>query len=233
MASRFATTRWTIILQAADSSSSRGRASLEQLCNDYWAPLHSWVQTAGYGAQDAEDLTQAFFAHLLSKALHVGVDPVKGRFRNWLIAVFKHFMLNERRRATTQKRGGTDREDVSLEQLDAHLSDHVTPDRVYERKWAHAIIYHALERLQRECEAQGHHQRFTVLQPVLFGEAHGEFQIEERAAQLGITVNAARVTLTRLRQRYRELLRVEVGRLVETPDEVDDEIAHIIAILRG
>lgn len=233
MNSQFETTNWTLILQAADNQSQSGRLSLERLCQAYWQPLYTWVRSTGLGHEDAQDRTQAFFQHLLSNDLHIDVHPSRGRFRTWLIILLKHFLLNEARHDHAQKRGGPERQDIGLEEAHDLIIDTATPDRAYERKWAHAVLANTLERLREDCTQTGQADRFEVLQGLLFDATKGEGATEEHAARLNLTLNAVKVALTRMRQRYRELLRVEVARLVEGPDQVDDEIAHLMQTLRN
>lgn len=233
MSVNFETTNWTLILRAADHEAPHGRLALDQLCQAYWQPLYAWVRGMGMGHEDAQDRTQAFFQHLLTKDLHSEVHPSRGRFRTWLIALLKHFMLNEMRYDKALKRGGAERQDVGLEDAHDLIIDMATPDKVYERKWAHTVLANALVRLRDDCEQTGQSVRFEVLQSLLFDTSKGEGAGEEHAARLGLTLNATKVALTRMRQRYRELLRVEVSRLVESPEEVDDEIAHLVCALRG
>lgn len=233
MRSHFDTTNWTLILQAADEQSVHGQSALEKLCSAYWQPLYAWVRSSGLGHEDAQDRTQAFFQHLLANELHTNVHPSRGRFRHWLIAVLKHFLQNEARRDTAMKRGGPMRQDVTLDEAPDLVTDTAAPDRAYERKWAHAVLANTLERLRQDCVLTGQTTRFGVLQSLIFDASKGEGAADEHAALLGLTLNASKVALTRLRQRYRELLRVEVARLVDDPAEIDDEIAHLQRVLRG
>ena len=229
----FETTRWTIILRSADSGSEVGRASLEHLCRSYWQPVYAWVRSMGRSHEDAQDLTQAFFQHVISKELHADVHPSRGRFRNWLITLLKHFLLNQIRHANQIKRGGPNRQHIAMDEAPELMSADDGPDRAYERKWAHAVLANALERLREDCVQAGQGERFEVLQGQLFDATKGEGVTEEQATRIGLTANAAKVALTRMRKRYREMLRLEVARLVEDPAEVDDELAHLMRVLRG
>lgn len=231
MRGTFQTTHWTLILQAADSSSEQGAASLNRLCRDYWPPLYAFARGLGKPHQDAQDLTQAFFAQLLAARLHKLAEPGRGRFRTWLLKLFKNFMINEHRHANAQKRGGGSKEILSLDEVEDELPDHGTPDREYDRKWAHTVLTNAMERLRLDCEGRGQALRHRVLQPFIFEDAAGPGLSQAEADELGTTLNAARITLTRLRQRYRELLRLEVARLVADPGEVDDELMHLMRSL--
>ncbi len=218
---------------AADGESAAGRGALEKLCRAYWQPIYAWVRVSGKNHEEAEDLTQAFFHHLLSKDLHTQVDPSRGRFRNWLITLLKHFLLNQLRWEKTAKRGGPNRQQISLEDAPESFSTGDGPDQAYERKWAHAVLANALERLREDCTMTGQGERFELLHGLLFDATKGDGVTEAQAAEIGLTANAAKVALTRMRKRYREVLRLEVGRLVEDPGEVDDEMAHLMQALRG
>jgi len=231
MSSAFNTTQWTVIFQASDSQSSDGLRAFEKLCQTYWQPLYVFIRGTGIDHEDAQDLTQGFFQHLMEKDLAVGVHPAKGRFRNWLLAVLKNFISNEHRHQTRQKRGGPDLQTVTLEDAHHELVDTDHPSHAYEREWARSVLANALERLRVECEQAGQANRFAVLQGSLFDLTKGEGAAESHAAALGISHNATKVALSRLRQRYRELLRKEVSCLVEDASEVDEEIAHLVRVL--
>lgn len=232
-ASSFDTTQWTVVLRSADQESEGGRASLEQLCRSYWQPVYAWVRSTGRSHEDAQDLTQAFFQHVISKELHADVHPSRGRFRNWLVTLLKHFLLNQIRRDQTLKRGGPKRQSIPIEEAFEQSAAGDGPDRAYERKWAHAVLANALERLREEFIQSGQEARFELLHGLLFDATRGEGVTEAQAVEIGLTANAAKVALTRMRKRYREMLRVEVARLVEDPAEVDDELAHLMQVLRG
>ena len=231
MRGTFQTTQWTLILQAADSRSEEGAASLERLCRSYWPPLYAFARGLGKPHQDAQDLTQAFFEQMVADQLHKLAEPSRGRFRSWLLKLFKNFMTNAHRHANAQKRGGGAKEILSLDEVKDELPDHGTPDRDYERKWAHTVLANAMERLRLDCEGRGQAERYRVLQHFIFEDPAGPGVTQAEADELGTTLNAARITLTRLRQRYRELLRLEVARLVSDPDEVDDELLHLMRSL--
>jgi RNA polymerase sigma-70 factor (ECF subfamily) len=235
MSSPFLTTQWTIIHQAGDAQSEGGRHAFGRLCQDYWQPLYAFTRSAGASHEDAEDLTQSFFHHLLENDLPSGVHPAKGKFRNWLLAVLKNFLAADYRHQTRLKRGGADLRalTVDLDDVESHpsLVDSVLPSHSFEREWARSVLSNALDRLRVESDHAGQGDRFTVLKDSLFDVAKGEGASDEQAAILGISHNAAKIALSRLRQRYRELVRKEVSRLVEDPAEVDEEIAHLVRVL--
>ncbi|MEQ1751240.1 MAG: sigma-70 family RNA polymerase sigma factor [Prosthecobacter sp.] len=231
MSTAFITTQWTLIYRAGDSQTVSGAEAFSALCQAYWQPLYAYTLSTGVSHQDAQDFTQGFFQHLLEKDLPAGLHPTKGRFRTWLLAVMKNFLAGEHRHQTRQKRGGPDLQTLTLEDAhhELHHSDH--PADAYEREWARSVLANALTRLREESEHAGQMNRFEVLQGSLFDVTKGEGATEEQAALLGISHNAAKIALSRLRQRYRELVKKEVSRLVEDPAEVDEEIAHLVRVL--
>lgn len=231
MSAAFNTTQWTVIILAGDSESAGGTQAFGKLCRAYWQPIYTFNRANGATHEDSEDLTQSFFQHLIVNELPSGVNPAKGRFRTWLLAVLKNFLATEHRHDTRQKRGGPNLQTVTLEDAHHELVDPATPSRIFEREWARSVLANALERLRVESDHAGQLDRFTVLQASLFDLTKGEGATEAQATALGISQNAAKIALSRLRQRYRELLRIEVSRLVEDPSEVDAEIAHLVHVL--
>lgn len=232
MSAIFETTHWTIIFQASDAQSGTGKQSLDALCRAYWQPVYTWIRGAGRSHEDSQDLTQAFFQHLLKRELYADVHPSRGRFRSWLIALLKIFLASVRRSASAVKRGGPDLHTVQLDQAQDDLLDQTTPDLAYDKKWAHSVLANAMERLAADCEESGQSERLEVLKPLLFDSTKGEGATQEDADRLGLSLNATKVALTRLRQRYREMLRLEVSRLVANQSEIDDELAYLASVLR-
>lgn len=231
--SSFLTTQWTVILQAGQSDPARKAAALETLCRSYWKPLYGYTRSAVGSHQDAEDLTQGFFQHLLSKDLPAGLGPENGRFRSWLLAVLKNYLASRHRYETRVKRGGKGLMTVTLEEVAHELFDAADPDAAFEKEWARSVLANALEHLREECGNSGHAKRFEILGGTLFDHEKGDGATLEQATELGISQNAAKIVLTRMRQRYRELLREEVSRLVGDAGDVDEEIAHLVRALRG
>jgi len=231
MSSAFNTTQWTVIFQAGDSKSAAGAEAFGQLCRAYWQPTYAYTRGTGISHQDAQDVTQGFFQHLLENDLPADVHPAKGRFRNWLLAVLRNFLASEHRHQTRQKRGGPDLQTLTLDDAHHELIDTDHPADAFEREWARSVLANALDRLREECDDAGQKERFTVLQGSLFDVTKGEGATQDQASALGISLNAAKIALSRLRQRYRELVRKEVSRLVEDPAEVDEEIAHLVRVL--
>jgi DNA-directed RNA polymerase specialized sigma24 family protein len=227
----FATTHWSVVLQAGRSS-----AALEKLCQDYWRPLYAFLRRQGYDAHTAQDLTQGFFACLLERNDFALIDRERGKFRTFLLVSLKHFLSNERDLAMAKKRGGGALhlcfDTLSAEEgCGKEPADELTADQVFDRRWALSLLETVLGRLESECQAAGKQALFERLQGLLTGE-RSEATYAELAAQFGLTENALKVTVHRLRRRYRELLQEEIARTVATPDQIEEELRHLIAALR-
>ena len=227
----FAPTQWTLVLAARDETSAQ--AALAELCGIYWYPIYAYARRSGLNQEDAQDMTQEFFARLLAKNWLSGVDREKGRFRSFLLASLRHFMSNERDRASAAKRGGG----LPLLSLDAvaaearyHLepADTTTPDRLFDRQWALTLLDRVLARLRSEFVATGKVETFDALKPALAGAADPYANI---AAATGLSEGAVKVAIHRLRKRYRQILREEIAQTVSTPEEVDEEIRALFAAL--
>lgn len=235
----FATTHWSVVLEA-QSESPASQEALEKLCRTYWRPVYGFVYRQGIRPEEAEDLTQGFFAMLLERKDLNAVRREKGRLRSYLLASLKHFLTDERRRATAMKRG-KGLWPISLEELHATeradpgaggLVDSLSADRVYERRWALALIEYVLKRLKEDYRATGNAFLFDSLKQLLPDEA-GAPSRTEIAARLGMTDNALRQAFHRFRHRYQLLLREEIGHTVTDPSEIEDELRHLIAVLRS
>lgn len=227
----FATTRWSIVL-AADAA-PQAREALGQLCRIYWYPLYAYARRQGFSAQDGQDLTQDFFARLMEKDGLAGVEGVT-RFRAFLLAAFKHFLSNARDRERAQKRGGA----LGVLSLDAREGEArysveavtvTTPERLFERRWALALLERTLARVEGEYQNVGKHALFEALKPGLTGSEDSRYA--EIAANLKVTVGAVKVAAHRLRQRYRDVLRAEIAETVGHPDEVEDELRFLMQAL--
>ena len=232
---RFATTRWSIVVAAGSRDAEHGREPLARLCQAYWFPLYAYVRRRGHTPEDSQDLTQAFFARLLEKNWVAGADRSKGRFRTFLLAAMKHFLADEWDRAGAQKRGGG----VALLPLSfdsaeqryvEEPSDPETPERIYERRWAVALLDAVLCRLRAEYEDQGKGELFAVLRPCLVGERTAQ-PYAQLAESLGSSEPAIRSAVHRLRQRYRQLLRDEVASTIDAGEDIEDELRHLFAVL--
>jgi RNA polymerase sigma factor (sigma-70 family) len=233
VAGRFATTRWSLVLAAKGRGEPQAREALADLCALYWYPLYAYVRRRGHDADRAQDLTQEFFARLLEKDFLADVDRGKGRFRSFLLAACKHFLANERDRARALKRGGG-REPIPIDALDAESRyrrepvDAMTPERLFDRRWALTLLDQVLQRLGEEMARAGKAVWFDRLKPALLG-ARGSDPYGQIAAELGMTEGAVKVAVHRLRQRYRALLNEEIARTVDDPGQVEDEIRDLFA----
>jgi RNA polymerase sigma factor (sigma-70 family) len=232
----FATTQWSLVVAARpdEVSRSRARKAIEQLCRTYWYPLYAFVRYRGYSSDEAQDLTQSFFARIIETRGFASADPERGRFRSYLLGAMKNFMANEWHRARAQKRGGG----VTFLDLDAldpearyalESVPSTDPDAGFDRKWAQETLARAMEKLRAESEARGKGELFERLEGSLTGD---EPVRSETAARLGMTDGAVKVAVHRLRQRYREFLRAEIAETVTDPSDVDVEMRHLVAVLR-
>ena len=231
----FNTTHWSVVLAAGDLGTPNARAALTRLCQTYWYPLYCCVRRHGYSPEDAQDLTQDFFAKLLSKDQIALADPGRGRFRTFLLRSLENFLRTRHRDATTQKRGGG-REVLSLDMEEAEgrysgePPDNLSPSVFFERQWAGAVLEAVLAALRKEFSATGRLELFDSLEPHLWGDDTAT-PYTTIAESLEMTVVAVRVTLHRLRQRFHELLCAEISNTVETPNDVDDELRHLRRVL--
>src|SRR5687768_4216762 len=227
----FSATRWSVVLAAA--ADPRGaHDALAALCRAYWYPLYAFLRRRGISAHDAEDLTQGFFAQLLARGGLAHVDRAKGRFRTFLLGSLKHFLRDERDRANALKRGGGEPL-VALDAADAEQRyaleprDDLTPDRLYDRRWALAVIDRALERLRAEYVAAGKETLFAELQPTLTAGSRAK-SYREIAVVLAMEEGAVKVAAHRLRQRYGSALRAEIAETVSSPEEVAAELRQLL-----
>jgi len=232
----FTTTHWSVVLEAQGESPAAQQA-LEELCRMYWRPIYSFVRRQGIGPADAEDLTQGFFASLLEHRNLNAVRKEQGRLRSYLLGALKYFVGVERRRGMAVKRGKGQRL-IPLEELRAdervglEPADQVTAELLYERRWASTVLERVLNRLKDEYQSAGYAALFDSLKQLLPGEPDAPPQ-KDIAAQLGMTENAVRQAFYRFRQRYQSLLREEIAHTVATPGDIEDELRHLIAIVRS
>lgn len=229
---RFATTRWSIVLTAQRRSTPEAQEALAAVCHTYWYPLYAFIRHSGFSQDEAQDLTQAFFARLLEKDFLRGVSKEKGRFRSFLLAACKHFISNERDRARTKKRGGG----AQMVSLDVALAERryneepahtLTPARLFERRWALALLECSLGQLRTEWAERP--MLFERLEPLLTGE-DPSVSYREIGAEFDMTEGAIKVAVHRLRRRYREIVRQEIAKSVKDDREVDEEIAHLLQV---
>jgi RNA polymerase sigma factor (sigma-70 family) len=232
---QFPPTLWSVVLAAGEAGSTRAQEALSALCQTYWYPLYSFLRRQGKGRHDAEDLTQAFFVHLLESSGLEKVRRERGKFRSFLLSALKHFVIDEWAKASAQKRGGGTRI-VSLdadhaEAMHAAASmDHLHAEALFERRWAMTLLDRVLSRLETEWTQAGKRERFEQLGPFLSGEPQ-TVTYAEIGQRLGMTPGAVKVAVLRLRQRYRELLREEVANTVPGESDVDEELRHLLSIV--
>jgi RNA polymerase sigma-70 factor (ECF subfamily) len=231
----FTTTHWSVVLEAQGQSPAAQEA-LENLCRTYWRPVYSFVRRQGTEPEEAKDLTQGFFALLLERRDFDAVRKEKGRLRSYLPTSLKHFLASEQRRAMTVKRGKGQRlipleELIANEGMEMQAADPVSADRVYERRWALTLMEQVLRRLKDEYVAAGNAALFDSLKQLLPDEP-GAPSRAEIASQLGMTDNAVRQAFHRFRHRYQVLLRGEISHTVAIASDVEDELRHLITVLR-
>ena len=231
----FATTHWSVVLSAGDEDTAISGAALETLCQTYWNPVYSYVRRQGHSPADAQDMTQGFFARLLKQDCLQSVAREKGKFRTFLLVAIKRFLVNEWTRSQTQKRGGgCTRVPLAGHSAETqHLAepaDHLTAEKLYDRRWALALLDRVLERLSEEFAAAGKAAVFDKLKDSLMADK-GDIPHSGAAAALGMSEGAVRVAVHRLRGRFRELFREEVAHTVGSAEEIDEEIRHLLAAL--
>jgi RNA polymerase sigma-70 factor (ECF subfamily) len=231
-ARRFESTNWTVVLAARDRGSPEAARALESLCRTYWYPLYAFVRRWGHSAHDAEELTQEFLARLIARNDLAPIDPAKGKFRTFLLKACQNFLLKDRRRKNA--RPGLIA--IDLTEAEARyareLSDDQTPDRVFDRRWALAVLEQVLARLGDEMVKKAKGDLFEQLKPALLG-GHDAIAHAQVGAVLGMTEGAVRVAAHRLRRRYRDLIRNEIGRTVADADQVDEEIRELFRALES
>jgi RNA polymerase sigma-70 factor (ECF subfamily) len=231
----FATTHWSVVLRAGAGDSPQAAEALEQLCRTYWYPLYAYVRRRGYSPEDAQDLTQEFFARLLAKHWVGMADPERGRFRSFLLAALNHYLANEWNRARSAKRGGGQLhfslDTASGERLyGQEIGRDLNAEEIYERNWALRFLEQVRARLREEYAAKGKADRFEVWERFLPGE-ECPVSYAQAAAQVGVPEGTFKSDVHRLKRRYGELLREEIAHTVSDPGEIDDELRHLITVL--
>lgn len=231
---QFSTTQWSLVLAAGADTSKESRDALAQLCERYWYPLYAYVRRQGYGCEESQDLTQSFFARLLEKNIIRSADRTRGRFRCFLLASLKNFLANEWDRSQARKRGG----DVQLISLTGEdfeqrygkepAAHDLSPERLFDRRWAVTLLQHVLDELRQELAGQGKQQFFERVKGYLSGE-DAELSYREMGAELGMNEAALKMSIHRLRRRYGELIRQHIAQTVESSDEIADELRHLLA----
>jgi RNA polymerase sigma factor (sigma-70 family) len=234
-APNFATTHWSVVLAAGQSADAQASEALEKLCRTYWYPLYAYVRRRGHGPEDAQDLTQEFFALFLRKEYFRLADPARGRFRTFLLHALEHFLVNEWKRAQSAKRGGGStplwlEAEAAEERYTGERAVTLTPERAYEKQWAATLLEQVLAALKQEYAEAGNGRVFAALADLLWGK-DGAVSFAEIGARLDMTEGAARGAMHRLRMRYRERLRREVAQTVAEPGAVDEELRYLIAVV--
>jgi RNA polymerase sigma factor (sigma-70 family) len=233
----FTTTHWSVVLAAREEESPKTADALAQLCGTYWYPLYAYIRRRGHEPQDAQDLTQEFFARLLGNNILKAVQQERGKFRWFLLSAVKRFLANEWNREQAAKRGGG-QTIVSLDEETAEgryryeVPDHATPDRLYDQSWAMTLLEQAQAQLQREYLDTNRGEIFEQLKVFLSGD-RAPLSHAEMGAVLGMNEGAVKVAVHRLRQRYRDCLREQIAQTVSTPAEVDEEIQQLFAAFSG
>jgi RNA polymerase sigma factor (sigma-70 family) len=231
----FATTNWSVVLEAGRTDYIRAAGALEKLCVIYWYPVYAFIRRRGSDEHAAKDLTQAFFAHLLENETLKKVDRQKGKFRSFLLTAATHFLTNEWNKGQALKRGGQHQvislDDAEAEELYRHEpAGGLTPEELYDRRWAFTLLNEVLARLKREYAAANKGELFAKLESGLVDPVNPGAYAEWGQA-LDMSEGAVRVAAHRLRRRFGELLRNEIGRTVASPAEVDEEIRHLFAAI--
>jgi RNA polymerase sigma-70 factor (ECF subfamily) len=232
---QFTTTHWSVVLAAGQCGTGQSAQALEALCRTYWFPLYAFVCRRGYKEPEAQDLTQEFFARLLEKDYLRAVDRAKGKFRSFLLAALEHFLANEWRRANAQKRGGgvtflhLDDQSTGLEGVQVAAAN-LSPEEFFDQQWAIAVLEQAVGKLQREFSTAGKGELFQDLKVYLTRETRTA-SYAELAVKLKTTEAALKMAVSRMRQRYKELLRAEVASTVSSPEDVEEEWRALVAAL--
>jgi RNA polymerase sigma-70 factor (ECF subfamily) len=235
LADKFPTTDWSVVHRTAAQCTQDADGAIAVLCEHYWYPLYACLRRRGYGSEDAEDLTQAFLASVVEKNRQRRIFPEQGRFRAFLLTALLNFAAKQNRRARAQKRGGRltrviDAFDDAESRYARELAAGSTPERVFDRSWAVTLLNRVLHRLEHEYASAGKAALFRHLQQALVGDPDRRSHVAAAAA-LTMSEAAVRVAGHRLRRRYRDLLRDEIGRTVFTPGAIDDEIRYLLAVV--
>jgi RNA polymerase sigma factor (sigma-70 family) len=232
----FALTHWSAVLRAGDQNSGLATEALEELCRVYWFPLYAFARRRGCTPADAEDLTQTFFARLLEHQFVARADPAKGRFRAFLLTLFKRFLANEWNREHAQKRGGFQpvvpiEPHLAESRLGAEPAHTEQPDVLFERHWAMTLLDQVMKRLEEEYKGSGRGRLFEHLESCLVRDATA-LPYAEIAARLKLSEPAVKMAMQRLRARYQAILREEIGKTVTSPEDVEPELQDLFKAFR-
>ena len=232
----FVTTHWSVVLSARGKESPQSAAALEKLCRIYWFPLYAYIRRSGQSKENAEDLTQAFFARLLEKKFLDAAQQERGRFRSFLLVALKRFLTNEWERAHAQKRGGFQAQmsldtEMAEQKFQSELAAaEIPPDRAFERRWTLTLLEQTMSRLRREFERAGKISEFDRLKIFLTADKK-EIPYVTVATELGMNESALRVAVHRLRKRYRELFREEIAHTLAEGESVDEELRYLMSVM--
>lgn len=230
----FVTTHWSVVLRARKKDSPDAAAARERLCRTYWPPLYNYLRRDGYSVEDAKDLTQEFLSRFLHRDWLDHLRDQRGTFRSFLLTFLKHFLSDQRERANAQKRGGgktvVSLDDTSVEDRCLEPAQGLSPDQIFERRWAETVLEQAVKRLREKYTALKKSALFDQIKDFQPGK-HGALSYADVGAQLGMTETAMKSAVHRFRLRHREILREEIAHTVVSPDEIDGEIQYLLAIL--
>ena len=232
--SEFRTTSWSLILSAVSDPTADGRQALATLCQTYWNPVYSFIRRNGHDPDKAQDLAQEFFARLIEKNYLEDADRSRGRFRSFLLTSVKHFLANEWDRGRALKRGGGHNL-ISIDIVEAErwyvpaVVEGVTPESLFERRWALSLLERVMEKLRAEYLSSGKESQFASLEGFLNHDSEDRY--EQAAGKMGVSAGALRMSVLRMRRKYRALLRAEIGETVSAPEEIDDEIRFLLSTL--
>ena len=224
------------MIAAGQVTSPQASEALETLCRTYWYPVYAFLRREGHGAEDAQDLAQTYFERLLLKNYPAQADPHKGRFRSFLLLTLRHFLRDETDKRRAQKRGGG-RAPVPIDGTHAEgryrleVAHHLTPEKLFERRWAQTVLEETVRALERECAGESRSRQFQVLRSFLPGGQGEEDSYAAAGAQLGLGESAVKAAIHRLRIRYRERIREQIAHTVANPAEVEDELRHLVSLM--
>ena len=235
---RFETTKWSMIVRAGGvgTSSESRRDALEQICRTYWFPTYSYVRSRGYRMEDAQDLTQDFFARLLERDMIEVADRERGRFRSFLLASLRRFLADEWDKTQAQKRGGgIKHQSLDIDTAEALIAESadkpLTPDQLFDLHWAKTTLANALHRLEESQRESGKARYFNAIRPFLVNQG-GQTSQAEAAEELGLSEGAFKVAVHRLRKRFRETLEVEISETLMNGEDLSDEFKHLVGSLK-
>jgi RNA polymerase sigma-70 factor (ECF subfamily) len=236
LTSRFHTTSWTLVLDAAAKPTADSRRALDRLCQTYWQPVYAFIRRNGYDQDQAQDLCQGFFTRLLEKNYLIAADRERGRFRSFLLTAVKHFLANEWDYAHAVKRNPGTLISIDLVEAERWYApaalEEATPESLFEHRWALSLLQHVLAKLRAEYVAMGKADQFDRLSGLLNREPDAS-RYDKVAEQMGLSAGSLRMAAHRMRRKYRELLRAEIAETVSAPEQTDDEIRFLLATLRG